>query len=403
MAQTDKQEGMVAMSDRKHRKKQPGSIVQHAVPPGSLPGTLCVEPGAAPPEIRVMAYSAQGYAETTIQEVAQIRPLLDQWPVVWVDIEGFGDGTTLRELSELFDIHGLALEDVVDIQQRPKAELYGERVFFITRMAQVRQNLETEQVSFFLGRQFVLTFQQGAPGDSFDQVRHHIRANAGMLRSLGADYLCYSLIDAVIDQFFPVLERLGDRLEALETEALSRPSLDTVSRVHAIKGQLLSLRRIVWPMREALQTVLREPVSVFTAETRVYLRDCHDNLLQIMDLVETYRELAAGLTDLYLSSSSNRMNEVMKVLTIIATIFMPLSFLTSLYGMNFDPAVSPWNMPELKTYWGYPVALAAMAVIAGGMVLCFWRYGWFKPTLPPMEKKGGDDGNDSNDSHEDSA
>ncbi len=338
-----------------------------------------------------MAYSGQDYVETTIQEVTEIRSILERWPVVWVDIEGFGDGCALRALSELFDIHSLALEDVVHVHQRPKAELYGERVFFITRMAQVRQELETEQVSFFLGRHFVLTFQQGAPGDSFERVRHHIRANAGMLRSSGADYLCYSLIDAVIDQFFPVLERLGDRLEALETEALSRPSLDTVSRVHAIKGQLLSLRRIVWPMREALQTVLRDPESVFTAETRVYLRDCHDNLLQIMDLVETYRELAAGLTDLYLSSSSNRMNEVMKVLTIIATIFMPLSFITSLYGMNFDPAASPWNMPETKAYWGYPAVLLMMALVAGGMVFSFWWNGWFKPTLPPMA-----DNDDSN-------
>ncbi len=382
------------MSDRKHRSKKQASLVRQTVTPDTLPGTLCVEPGAAPPEIRVMAYSPDDYTETMVQQVNQIRPLLDQWPVVWVDIEGFGDGTTLRALSELFDIHALALEDVVHIHQRPKAELYGERVFFITRMAQVREDLETEQVSFFLGRHFVLTFQQGAPGDSFERVRHHIRAKAGALRASGADYLCYSLIDAVIDQFFPVLERLGDRLEALETEALSRPSLDTVSRVHAIKGQLLSLRRIVWPMREALQTVLRDPASVFTAETRVYLRDCHDNLLQIMDLVETYRELAAGLTDLYLSSSSNRMNEVMKVLTIIATIFMPLSFLASLYGMNFDPGASPWNMPELRSHWGYPVLLAFMALVAGGMVFSFWWNGWFKPTLPPMDYKDGSDPHD---------
>ena len=380
------------MGDRKHRRRK---SVQRAVTPNTLPGTLCIESGAAPPAIRIMAYSSQDYVETTVQEVAEIRPILEQWPVVWVDIEGFGDGVTLRALGALFDMHALALEDVVHVHQRPKAELYGERVFFITRMAQLREELETEQVSFFLDRHFVLTFQQGAPGDSFDRVRRHIRANAGMLRTSGADYLCYSLIDAVIDQMFPVLEQLGDRLEELESEALSRPSLDTVSRVHAIKGQLLSLRRIVWPMREALQTVLRDTASVFTADTRVYLRDCHDNLLQIVDLVETYRELAAGLTDLYLSSSSNRMNEVMKVLTIIATIFMPLSFLASLYGMNFDPDASLWNMPELRSHWGYPALLAFMTLIAGGMVLSFWRNGWFRPTLPPMENR------DTRDPHDD--
>jgi magnesium transporter len=379
------------MKNRKQGKKRAGLVVRQHVSPGALPGTFYVEPGAAPPEIRVIAYGAQEYAETTIREVSEIRPLLDKWPVVWVDVEGFGDGSTLRALSEMFDIHLLALEDVVLDQSRPKAELYGDRVFFITRMAQVRQDLETEQVSFFLGRQFVLTFQQGAPGDSFDRVRHHIRANAGTLRTSGADYLCYSLIDAIVDQYFPVLEQLGDRLEALETEALSRPSLDTVSRVHLIKSHLLAVRRIVWPMREALQTVLREQESVFKAETRVYLRDCQDNLLQIMDLVESYRELAASLTDLYLSSSSNRMNEVMKVLTIIATIFMPLSFLASLYGMNFDTEASPWNMPELKTRFGYPALLVVMAIIAVGMVLAFWHSGWFRPTLPPARPADKDD------------
>ena len=378
------------MKEKRRKSKGHAAAVRQCVDPGALPGTLQLKPGGARPEIRIIAYSATDYVELKVEDPAEIRPLLDKWGVVWVDVEGFGDGTALHDLAALFDIHVLALEDVVQVHQRPKAELYGERVFFITRMAQVRDELETEQVSFFLGRRFVLTFQQGAPGDSFDRVRHYIRANAGLLRASGADYLCYSLIDALVDQFFPVLEGLGDRLESLETEALSRPSLDTVSKVHTVKGQLLALRRIVWPMREALQTVLREPASVLSPETRVYLRDCHDNLLQIMDLVETYRELAAGLTDLYLSSSSNRMNEVMKVLTIIATIFMPLSFLAGLYGMNFDTTVSPWNMPELRCRWGYPGLLLLMMLIVGGMVLAFWRNGWFRPTLPPMDKEGAE-------------
>ena len=382
------------MKEKKRKRRGHGAIVRQCIAPGALPGTLQIRPGAGRPQVRVMAYSPSEYVELEVEHPEQIAPLLDKWTVVWVDVEGFGDGVILQELAALFDIHVLALEDVVQVHQRPKAELYGERVFFITRMAQVREELETEQVSFFLGRRFVLTFQQGAPGDSFDRVRHYIRANAGLLRASGADYLCYSLIDALVDQFFPVLEGLGDRLESLETEALSRPSLDTVSKVHTVKGQLLALRRIVWPMREALQTVLREPASVLSPETRVYLRDCHDNLLQIMDLVETYRELAAGLTDLYLSSSSNRMNEVMKVLTIIATIFMPLSFLAGLYGMNFDTAASPWNMPELRCRWGYPGLLGMMLFIVGGMVFAFWRNGWFKPTLPPMDNKGGENSGD---------
>lgn len=368
------------MSNRK-RKHHLG-VKRHPSATGALPGSLHVDANAPAPVIRAIAYDASDFIETAIKDLHEIKAIVERWPVVWLDIEGFGDETVLRTLADLFGLHALALEDVVHVHQQPKAELYGDTVFLVTRMAQVNGELETEQVSFFLGRQFVLTFQQGAPGDSFEAVRRHIRTGAGGLRQSGADYLCYSLIDAVIDNYFPVLERLGDQLEALETEALTRPSLDTVSRVHTIKRQLLTFRRLVWPMREAIQSLLRENAPAFKPETRIYLRDCHDHLLQIMDLVETYRELAAGLTDLYLSSSSNRMNEVMKVLTIIATIFMPLSFLASLYGMNFDTEASPWNMPELKAYWGYPVLILTMLLVAGGMV-CFFRWaGWFRPTLP---------------------
>lgn len=365
--------------------------MHRATPPGSLPGALTVDPNEAPPEVRIIAYRPAGYIETTGKDPGTIRALAEQWPVVWVDIEGLGDEGFLRSLGEAFDLHALVMEDVVHVHQQPKAEFYGERLFFVARMAQITQELETEQVCLYVGPHFVITFQQGAPGDSFERVRHYIRANAGALRRSGSDYLCYSLIDAVIDHYFPVLERLGDDLEALEAETLSRPSLDTVSRVHAIKRQLLTFRRIIWPMRESLQTLLRETDSVFSQDTRVYLRDCHDHLMQIMDLVETYRELAAGLVDLYLSSSSNRMNEVMKVLTIIATIFMPLSFLAGLYGMNFDTTASPWSMPELKAYWGYPVLLLVIVSVAGGMLFSFWRKGWFQPTLPPVEKKNGPD------------
>jgi magnesium transporter len=381
------------MANRKHKNKAQKAPARRTLP-GALPGTLILDPDAVPSEVRVIAYSPTDYIETVTKDLAEIRGFLEKWPVVWVDVEGFGDETLLRGLAELFELHALALEDIVRVHQQPKAELYGERVFLVTRMAQITQELETEQVSFFVGGNFVLTFQQGAPGDSFEAVRQHIRANAGAVRRSGTDYLCYSLIDALIDCYFPVLEHLGDRLEELETEALSCPSIDTVSRVHGIKRQLLAFRRIVWPMREALQMLLRETGSVFSQDTKVYLRDCHDHLLQIMDLIETYRELAAGLTDLYLSSSSNRMNEVMKVLTIIATIFMPLSFLASLYGMNFDPAASPWNMPELKAYWGYPALLLAMMLVVAGMVALFWWKGWFQPTLPAIGKEDNPDSPD---------
>jgi magnesium transporter len=227
----------------------------------------------------------------------------------------------------------------------------------------------------FLNDRILLTFQE-RPGDCFDLVRDRIRKRRGQIRNRGADYLTYALLDAVIDGYFPVLEACGERLETLETSVIAEPSRDQVVQVHDMKRDLLSLRRAVWPQREMVNALTRDSTAFVSDQTQVYLRDCYDHTVQLMDMVETYREIASGLLDIYLSSVGTKMNEIMKVLTIIATIFIPLSFIAGLYGMNFDPKASPWNMPELAWYWGYPVALALMLAVALGLLVYFRRKGW---------------------------
>jgi magnesium transporter len=241
--------------------------------------------------------------------------------------------------------------------------------------------LQTEQVSLFLGERFVLTFQE-KPGDCLDCVRDRIRSGTGRIRQAGPDYLAYAVLDAVIDNFFPVLEGAGEYLEELEATVLSNPDEGTVSKIHGIKRQLLRLRRAVWPQREALNSMLREGTSLIAEDTKVYLRDSYDHTIQIIDLLENYREIASGLMDVYLSSVSNRMNEVMKVLTIFAAIFIPLTFIAGIYGMNFDPERSPWNMPELDWYLGYPFALGLMAAVGVGMLVYFRHKGWIGSRRP---------------------
>lgn len=343
-------------------------------PPGAPPGTLIPDPTEPPPVIRVMAYGPDGLVEATIADVAALRPLLAAWPVVWVNVDGLGDIGVIQALGELFGLHRLALEDVVNLHQRAKVDDYGDYLFIITHMVALNPALQIEQMSLFLGPNYVLTFQH-LPGDSLEPVRVRLRAGNSHLRRGGAGYLTYALLDAVLDGYFPVLETLGERLEGLETLITTDPDPAVRTRIHELRQDLLALRRAVWPQRDALNTLLREPTSLLTPETRVYLRDTFDHSYQILDLVETYRELAADLTDLYLSSISNRMNEIMKVLTIISTIFIPLSFIAGVYGMNFDTRW-PWNMPELLWPFGYLWALGWMAGVAGLMVFYFRRRHW---------------------------
>jgi magnesium transporter len=348
--------------------------------PGAPPGTLLPDPEAPPPVIRVIAYGPDACTEQTVESPALVRAFLQAWPVTWVNVEGLGDATVIRQLGDLFGLHRLALEDVINVHQRAKVEQYGDHHFIVTRMVRLGERLETEQVSLFLGRNFVLTFQEGLPGDCLEPVRDRLRQGHGRIREAGADYLAYALLDAVIDSYFPVLEEYGERLETLEQELITRPVPGLIPPIHDIKRALLALRRALWPQREALNVLLRDELPLITPETRLHLRDCYDHTVQLIDLMETYRELSSDLMEMYLSSVSNRTNEIMRVLTIIATLFIPLTFLAGIYGMNFDPEVSPWNMPELKWYWGYPFALAVMALVAISQLLFFRRRGWLGPS-----------------------
>jgi magnesium transporter len=283
----------------------------------------------------------------------------------------------VARIGKLLGLHPLALEDVMNNHQRSKVEQYGDHLFIVARMVEGQTELETDQLGMFLGKNFVVMFQQ-TPGDCMDKLRESIRVGRGIIRSSGPDYLAYAVLDAIIDSYFPILERFGEEIEALEDEIMGKPDHGIIGRTHAVKSKLLILRRAIWPLREALHVLVRDPTPTIQESTRIYLRDCSDHTFQLIDLLETYRELASDLLELYHSSLSNRMNEVMQVLTVIATLFIPLTFIVGVYGMNFDTAISPWNMPELKWYFGYPLVWAVMLATAGGLLYFFNRKGWLR-------------------------
>jgi magnesium transporter len=346
--------------------------------PGALPGTLVADPTATKPVVRLMAYGPQGCADRELATPAdydQIRQYLADFPVTWINVDGLGDAEVVRRLGEIFGLHPLALEDVLNSHQRAKVEPYGDHVFIVARVIEGGARLDTDQLGIFIGERFVVTFQQLA-GDCLDPLRDRIRRGHGIIRISGPDYLAYAVLDSVVDSYFPILEKFGEEIETMEDAIIDGVDGEMISGIHDIKSRMLVLRRVIWPLREALHVLLRDPISVIHEDTRIYLRDCADHTFQIMDLVETYRELTSDLLDLYHSSLANRMNEVMQVLTVIATIFIPLTFIVGIYGMNFDTTASPWNMPELKWYWGYPAAWAVMLTVAGGLLYISYRRGW---------------------------
>lgn len=327
--------------------------------------------------MRVIAYGPDHLIEQTGPIASDtLVELVRSHPVTWIDVVGTGDEAMLRRLAEIFGLHRLELEDVVAQHHRAKVERYPDHLFIVARMVEVVDGeLLTEQLTLVLGGRFVIMFQE-RPGDCFDSVRSRIREARGRIRQAGPDYLAYALVDAVVDHYFPIIESYGDRLDAFEDEILGRPRNDTLARLHSVQRDLLTLRRVARPMREAVGSLQRQEGGLICPETSTYLRDCLDHSIEIADMVDNYRETGLGLMDVYLSTMSNRLNEVMKLLTIIATIFIPLSFVASLYGMNFDTEASPFNMPELHWKLGYPFALGLMAAIAGGLLYYFRKKGW---------------------------
>lgn len=344
-------------------------------PPGSPPGTLLSDPTAPRPVIRVMSYGPDQIDEMEIADPSELSKILGRRPVTWVNVDGLGDLAVIRRLGEIFGLHSLALEDVIHVRQRPKVEDYEDYVFVTTKLTTLTPAIETEQISLFLGKSFVLTFQERA-GDCFDPIRERIRKARGRIRESRSDYLAYALIDATIDTYFPILETYGESIDELEEAVLSAPHAGLIRQIHHLKTDLLRLRRVIWPQREMVNSLIRDISSLIEEQTRIHLRDCYDHTIQLLDILEIYRETASGLNELYLSGMGSRTNDIMKLLTIIATIFIPLGFIASLYGMNFDPSASPWNMPELGWRWGYPFALGIMAATAAGLMIYFRNRGW---------------------------
>lgn len=364
--------------EKPHRNKH-----RRRTPPGAAPGTLTVAPEAMHPQIQLFAYGDDDFSETESASLADLAVPAPAATVRWINVDGLGDIPTLQHIGSMLGLHPLALEDIVNLHQRPKVEAYDGYLFIVLRTPAGTSlepptspsRLETEQITMALGPDFVVTFQE-LPGDSFDPVRRRLRSPGGQIRQLGPDYLAYSLIDAAVDAFFPIIEAYGEQVEELEDDVVANPGNRQITRIHELKRNLLTARRALWPLRDMINALLREESPLIDQQTLIYLRDCHDHALQLIDLIETYREICSGLVEIHLSSVSNRMNEVMKVLTIIATIFIPLTFVAGVYGMNFDRAAGPLAMPELGWRYGYPAVLLLMAIIAAGLLIWFRSLGW---------------------------
>lgn len=344
-------------------------------PAGAPPGARLPDSSPGRTRIHVIAYGPDALHETDVGDPDELRAIAAQYPTLWIDVTGLGDVDRIEWIGRIFQLHPLALEDALHGHQRAKVEAYANDLFVVARIARIGEDVQTEQVSLFLGDRYVITLHESAD-DGFEPIRERLRKADGRVRDRGPDYLAYALLDAVIDRYFPVLEAFGERLEALEDAVLADPRRSLIADVHRARRDLLDLRRALWPQREALDQLLRDELPLITGETRLYLRDCYDHTVQLLDLLENFRDIAAALTDVYLSSATFRANEIMKVLTIIATIFIPLTFIVGVYGMNFDPDVSRYNMPELRWRYGYPAVLALMAAVAGALLHYFRRKEW---------------------------
>ncbi len=344
---------------------------------GLPPGTLVHvgEERTGPVRITILDYDQDQLQEFCVTSIDQCLNFKAKQSTTWIDVVGVHRPEVIEKIGDCFDIHPLVLEDIVHTEQRPKMEDYDDYIFIVLKMlASVEtddgeEEIRSEQVSLIVGRGFVISFQE-AEGDVFDPVRDRIRKAKGKIRRKGADYLAYALIDAVVDNYFLILEDVGEDLEVLEDELVAKPGPGTSKEIHDMKRDMIFLRKSVWPLREVISRLSRGESELFEESTNLYLRDVYDHIVQVIDTIETYRDILSGMLDINLSSISNRMNEVMKVLTIIATIFIPLTLVAGIYGMNFD------YMPELRWHWGYPAVLLFMLVTGLLMVLYFRRRGW---------------------------
>jgi magnesium transporter len=342
--------------------------------PGTPPATLVPAESISgePPKITLIEYDAAGFEERKLARIEEAFVCRDNGKTSWINIDGLSDPELLRALGRHFGLHPLALEDVLNVGQRPKIEEYNGHFFMVAQMTYLDAGgaVEGEQVSLFLGPNFLITIQEEATRDLFEPVRQRLRSGRGVIRGMGHDYLAYALVDALVDHFFPILERIGEGIEEMEDELLAAPTRESVGRLHQLKRVLLHLRRVVWPTREITAMLNRDETGLIKRETKVFLRDCYDHTVQLMDVIDNYREATAGMMELYLSSVSIRTNEIMRVLTVITVIFIPLNFIAGVYGMNFE------NMPELQTRYGYFVVVGLMLTLAVALLALFKKKGW---------------------------
>jgi len=355
-------------------------------PPGSPPATLrphLVDGQNRKPTIQVIQYDENDLIEHEIADAHELASHLNNGKILWINIDGLGDAEALTLLGNRFKLHPLALEDVLNTGQRPKIEQTPDYVFVVAQMVYQNQNLTIcgEQVSLFFGKNFLITIQEEGDYDVFEPVRARLRSGRGLIRKSKADYLAYALLDSIIDHYYPVLENIGTAIEELEDELLEKPSREMVVTLHEYKRSLSQMRRFVWPLRDVVNGLLHDPSGFIASTTKVYLRDCYDHTVQLMDLVESYKEISAGLMELYHSSVGLRTNEVMRVLTVITSIFIPLTFIVGIYGMNFAPHTDegkplPLNMPELYQPHGYIWLMVIMFLIGVVQLFIFKKMKW---------------------------
>jgi magnesium transporter len=352
--------------------------------PGTHPGKLNLRENLPASDIIVIDYNSSRLEQVGILEIEAIADYLIANNISWIDVLGLGNLSMWSSLTKIFNFHPLLVEDIVNVPQRPKVEQHEQHLLIITWMVILkpeRQTFVREQVSFVLGDGYLLSVQEEPEDDCFHGVRDRLENPKSTIRQQKADYLLYCLLDSIIDGFFPVLEYYGEIIEELEDEVIRNPAPATLQRIYQVRRELLNLRRAIWPQRDTINNLIRDESELISHEVHIYLRDCYDHTVQVMDMVETYRELATGLMDVYLSSVSNKMNEVMKFLTVISVTFIPITFIAGVFGMNFNTEKSPFNMPELSWYWGYFACLALMAIVGGGSLYYFWQRGWL--TRPP--------------------
>ncbi|MDH4163686.1 MAG: magnesium/cobalt transporter CorA [Nitrospirota bacterium] len=351
-------------------------ITKRRIKKVGLPSETLVYTGERPGgrvDVTLIDYDEQTFEERTIRSADECVPYRTKPTATWINVDGVHEAPMIERLGECFGLHKLVTEDLMSVVQRPKVEDFGDYLFIVLKMLtydEKAKKVVPEQVSLIVGQSFLLSFQEGVQGDVFQLIRDRLRTGRGKIRKLGADYLAYSLLDALVDGYFLILEKLGDRIDALEDELMARPSRAIVEKLYHLKRELLFVHKAVWPLREVIARLQRRESALIRETTTPYLRDVYDHLAQVIDSVEIYREIMTEMLETYLSSVSNRLNEIMKVLTIIATIFMPLTFLAGVYGMNFK------HMPELEWKYGYYLVWAVMAAVGGGMFLYFRRKKW---------------------------